>query len=66
MSNTTKNEYMGEEVPTDATLLPAVPEPDQDQQEQPPGQDPKHDHTHDDGELEPMCSGGGCVQKVTV
>ncbi|WP_033442022.1 hypothetical protein [Saccharothrix sp. NRRL B-16314] len=63
MSNTTKTEYLGEDVPTDATALPALPEPEQDQL---PVLDPKHDHTHDDGELEPMCSGGGCVQKTSV
>lgn len=65
MSNTTNTEFLEEGVPTDTALLPALPETEQDQ-EQLPDQDPKHDHTHDDGDLEPMCSGGGCVQKVTV
>ncbi|WP_447005934.1 hypothetical protein ACRAKI_05380 [Saccharothrix isguenensis] len=66
MSNTTKTEYPGDDVPMDATPLPVVPESDLGEQEQLPGREPKPDHTHDDGDLEPMCTGGGCVQKVTV
>ncbi|WP_158851770.1 hypothetical protein [Saccharothrix deserti] len=69
MSTTTETEYLGEDVPkdapTDATTTPVVPEPEQDDQhEHVHTHDDGHVHTYVDGELSPMCIGGGCITKL--
>lgn len=61
MSATTRTEYLDEDVPKDATATPVVPETGQDQGER----RHDHEHTHEDGEVSPMCSGGGCVTKTS-
>ncbi|MFI9813479.1 hypothetical protein [Saccharothrix variisporea] len=60
MSKTTEIAFQGGDVPEDGTttaVLPAPPEQGQEQHE--------HEHNHDGGELTPMCSGNGCVQKTS-
>ncbi|WP_461125014.1 hypothetical protein [Saccharothrix stipae] len=60
---------MEEEVPQegtqdgaqDDTAAPVVPEVESDQHEH---HHHEHDHEHEDGEVSPMCSGGGCVTKT--
>lgn len=60
MSTTTETGFQGGgDVPEDSTteVLPETPEQDQ--------HDHEHEHNHDGGELTPMCSGNGCVQKTS-
>ncbi|MEU7526998.1 hypothetical protein AB0A74_14800 [Saccharothrix sp. NPDC042600] len=60
MSTTTETGFQGGDVPEDATTTDVLPEtPEQD------GEQHDHEHNHDGGELTPMCSGNGCVQKTS-
>ncbi|CCH30935.1 hypothetical protein ABZ816_01545 [Actinosynnema sp. NPDC047251] len=62
MSTTTEREFLGEEAPEGGVApLNASPNARTDSQESKLDQD-KHEHTHENGELSPLCSGNGCVQ----
>ncbi|WP_309110934.1 hypothetical protein [Saccharothrix sp.] len=60
MSTTTETGFQGGDVPEDSTTTDVLTETQEQEQEQ-----HEHEHNHDGGELSPMCSGNGCVQKTS-
>ncbi|MFT7841823.1 hypothetical protein Q5530_37280 [Saccharothrix sp. BKS2] len=62
MSTSTETEFLGDGIPSDITTVPTVGD---ERPEEQPGL-PDEGHTHDDGDMSPLCTGGGCVQKTGV
>ncbi|MEU4743361.1 hypothetical protein AB0G02_23260 [Actinosynnema sp. NPDC023658] len=67
MSTPTETEFLDGTVQEDTTTTTVTSETELDtgQHQRQPGHHKEHEHVYDeDGNLSPMCSGGGCVTKL--